>query len=104
MLIYYLILIIIFGSGIGVYLYKNYAYRIYDSQYDIPYRSSFDYLNCQLDGSCLTPFSQDPTVPPMPKLRPPIIGKNRICLKSPYVSIHLPEFFFNKKYGCGILP
>jgi hypothetical protein len=103
MLLYYFILIIILSSGIGVYMYHNYAYNIFDRQYDIPLRSSFNHQNCQLDGSCLTPFSNDPNVPPMPNLRSPFMGRNKICLKSTYVPITLPQMFFTRNYGWGML-
>jgi hypothetical protein len=103
MLIYFFILLVIFSSSIGVYFYKNYAYRNFDSRYDIPFRSSFDHQNCQLDGTCLNKLSNDPTVPPRPTLRPPFLGRNKICLKSPYVAVNLPEIFFTKNYGWGVL-
>jgi len=102
MLIYYFIFILILSSGMGLYIYHNYAYRIFDSRYDIPVRSSFDYQNCQIDGSCRNAFSKDPSVPPMPNLRPPFMGKNRLCLKSTYVPIQLPKLFFNKNYTSNI--
>jgi hypothetical protein len=99
MLLFYSILVLLLGSGIAVYVYTNYAYRMYDSQYDIPRHSSFDYQNCQLDRSCWTKFSKDKSVPPMPRLRPPFMGSNKVCLKSPYISVDMPRVFFTPNYG-----
>ena len=99
MLLYYFILILLLGSGIAAYIYTAYAYQIYDTRYDIPYRSGFDHQNCQIDRSCWVPYSTAPDIPEMPKLRPPFMGSNKICLKSPYVARGMPPVFFQPRYG-----
>ena len=97
MLFFYLILTLLLGSGVAIYIYTTMAYKIYDSQYDIPYRSGFDKQNCQIDRSCWVKYTSNDPI--MPKLRPPFIGKNNIQLKSTFVDREMPAVFFTPNYG-----
>ena len=92
MLFYYFIAVLLFTSGIAIFLYRTYAYKINDWLYDIPLRSSFDYQNCQIDRSCWVPYTE--SIPAMPELRPPHMGLNIVNLNSNYQSIPLPDIFF----------
>ncbi len=93
MLFYYFIAVLLFSSGIAIFMYRTYAYRINDWLYDIPIRSSFDYQNCKIDRSCWVPYTE--RIPAMPALRPPYMGINIVNLESNYKSVPLPTIFFN---------
>ena len=97
MLFFYLILTLLLGSGVAIYIYTTSAYKIYDSRYDIPYRSGFDKQNCQIDRSCWV--NSDRIKP-----RPPFIGQNNILLKSNFIDRELPDVFFSPNYGRNAFP